>query len=517
MKKLYAIDLSNENISVENYDLNSLEHYGRGLAGYLVEKNVRENTDRFDEDNVIVMVPGLFTGTNVPSTGRIVLATKAKREKGLQINNISGAMAQKLASLDIAAVVIKGKSRDKNAIITINSDGCRISHENDLKDLKVSNTIDYLRNIYGSNSAIVGIGPSGEAQLPLSTTFSTYPEGEPVYYCSRGCFGDIFGSKGLKAIVVQSNNYFKSSVADKESLRVEAKKLGKIIVGDPICGGALPSYGSITLMKMLKDGRNIKFEKKEKKGATKILDKKINRTCAPLCVIGCLNRHSDSHDSMFSSPAESEAYAALKGIFHIDDMTFTKDFNKAAFELGLDSIELIFACALYLKAENITGTKEILIKLLSDVEKLNVTGRVIGSRTQGIYKLYSERSELLPMVSRPSTTEEKNFNVKLTMKKSFNNISDLELLYSKIIMLENLGFCLFSSFALIDNEEALAILKNLYYYTTGVEIEAKQLIDYGLKSLERELDFERRAKGISAQKTIPEFVKVLYRYFDGEN
>lgn len=517
MKKLYTIDLSHENISIEDYDLSSLGHYGRGLAGYLVEKNVRNNTDRFDEDNVIVMVPGLFTGTNVPSTGRIVLATKAQREKGLQINNITGAIAQKLSSLDVAAVIIKGKSKDKNAVITINADGCKISHENNLKNLKVSSTIDYLRKIYGNNSAVVGIGPSGEAQLPLSTTFSTYPEGEPVYYCSRGCFGDVFGSKGLKAIVVQSDSYFNSSVADKEALRIEAKKLGKIIVGDPICGGALPGYGSITLMKMLKDGRNVPIKKKEKKATTKRLDKKINRTCAPLCVIGCLNRHSNSHDNMFSSPAESEAYAALEGIFDIHDMAFTKEFNKKAFELGLDSIELIFSCALYLKAENITGTREILMKLLSDVEDLNITGRVIGGKTQGIYKIYSEKSELLPMVSRPSTTEEKDFNVKLAMKCKFDHISDLELLYSKIIMLENLGFCLFSSFALIDNEEVLDILKKLFHYTTGIEIETKTLIDYGLKTLERELDFERRAKESSAQKTIPEFVKVLYRYFDGEN
>ncbi|MBU3145782.1 aldehyde ferredoxin oxidoreductase N-terminal domain-containing protein [Clostridium sp. CF012] len=517
MKKIYTIDLSNNEISVEDYDLNSLGHYGRGLAAYLVQKNVKDNVGRYDEDNVIVIVPGLFTGTNVPSTGRMILASKSQKDKGLQINNISGSMAQKLASLDITAIIIKGKNKDKNAVITLCENEAKIITLKNLKGLKVNSTIDFLRASYGIDTAIIGIGPSGEAQLPLSTIFSTYPKGDPVYYCCRGGFGDIFGNKGLKAILVQSDSYFNSSVFNKEALKAEAKKLVKIIVSDPICGGALPAYGSITLMKLLKGGKNIRFNKVEKKVNTVILKEKINRTCSPLCVIGCLNRHSNDGNNIFSSPAESEAYAALKEIFDIDDLTFTKLFNKSAFELGLDSIELIFACGLYLKAENIIGTVEVLIKLLKDVEDLNIIGRVIGSKTQGIYKLYSEKSELLPMVSRPSTTEEKNFNVKFMMKRSFKNVSDLDLLYGYIIMLENLGFCLFSSFALIDNEDVLDILKNLFYYATGIKIENTELIDYSLNCLEKELSYEKSVKLTSAQNTIPEFVKVLYRYFDHKN
>ena len=81
------------------------------------------------------------------------------------------------------------------------------------------------------------------------------------------------------------------------------------------------------------------------------------------------------------------------------------------------------------------------------------------------------------------------------------------------MMLENLGFCLFSSFALIDNEEALNIISNLFYYRTGIKIDPKKLIEDGLKSIDEEIEFERQAKNYSVEKTIPEFVKVLYRYF----
>ena len=80
-------------------------------------------------------------------------------------------------------------------------------------------------------------------------------------------------------------------------------------------------------------------------------------------------------------------------------------------------------------------------------------------------------------------------------------------------MLENLGFCLFSSFALIDNEEALNIISNLFYYRTGVKATPEELITYGLNCIDEEIKFEAQAKDASVEKTIPEFVKVLYRYF----
>lgn len=516
MNKIYVVDLSNKSVEAIDYDVKAYKHYGRGLAVDLMEKYVAPQVDRYDSENAVVMAPGLFTGTYIPTTGRLVVATKKHKEKGAQINNMSGSIAQRIASLNIAAVVIKGNYEEGLCSLVISNNGIEIISSEDLKGAEVSRNIEVMRKIYGKDASIIGIGPSGEALLPLSTLFSTYPEGDPVYYCSRGGVGDVFGVKGIKSIVVAEESYFKAEVFDQESLEISAKKLGKLMVSDPVCGTALPGYGSITLMKMLKAGRNIKIEKIKKKANTTILENKINRTCSPICVIGCLNRHCKDENSIFSSPAESEAYAALKQCFDIDDMKFTSEFNNKAFELGLDSTELIFACALYLKAENIKGTKEVLNGLLEEIKNLSIVGRVVGSRTEGIYSLYKEKKELKPMVSRPSTREEGNFNVKLINKDKFPEISDLELLYGEIITLENLGFCLFSSFALIDNKEALDIITELYYAKTGERCTGEEIIKYSLSCLEKELNYEAKAKGVSIEKTIPEFVKVLYSYFDNK-
>ncbi len=515
MKYIYIIDLKDGLVKKEEYNFEKVNHYGRGLAKHLVERYVEKDTRRFDYDNAIVMAPGLFSGTLVPSTGRLVLATKAQGDKGVQISNLSGSIAQKLASLNIAALVIKGECEENNKkIIAIDKDGIKVVERIDLAYKKAEETIDILRRDYEKDSAVIGIGPIGENLLALSTLFSTYPEGEPKYYCSRGAFGDVFGKKGLKAVVITTDKYFQGQCYDKEGLSLEAKKLGKVIVNNDICGGALPGYGSITLMKMLKQGRNVEIPVISGKGNTTILKDKVNRTCSPLCVIGCLNRHCTKDEDMFSSPAESEAYAALQQCFGIEDVKFTREINRQLFELGADSIEFLFGCNLYAKANKIEVTKEILMDMVRDLENLTLVGRTIGTKTSGIYNLYKENNDLKDLVSKPSTSQEKSFNISLKYKpKGFENISDLELLYGEIIMLENLGFCLFSSFALIDNEEALNIISNLFYYRTGVKVTPEELIIYGLNCIDEEIKFEAQAKDASVEKTIPEFVKVLYRYF----
>ena len=522
MNKIIYINLTNGDIEQEIFDIEKNMEYGRGLAVYLIEKNVTDNVDRFDGENAIVMVPGICSGTLVPSTGRITIASKKNKSEGIQFANLGGAFSQKLASLDIAAVVIKGINTHENpAVLVFSENSIYINKTFNLKECEVSNTIKIIRKNIGAETAIIGIGPAGEHMLPLSSLFSTYTEGKiPEYHCSRGAMGDIFGAKGIKAIVVKNKNYFKASVFDKEGISRYSKVLGKIIVKHPVCGEALPGYGSITFMKMLKQDKNIKVPSFNNKiGCDKIKTtnsiNNINKTCSPICVIGCLNRHLKEGDSLYSSPAESEVYAALKESLNIDDKKFASELNKKAFELGLDSVEFVFTSALYFKANNMSAEKKDIIDILEEIKKLSVLGRLIASKTLGVYNFYKDKKELKELVTKPSVYEENKFNIFIKSKPEiFSNIEDLDYLYSMIITLGNFGICLFSAFALIENEYILNILSNIFYCKTGVKTNPSEIVNYSLKCLERERKYEANAKVKSVEKTIPEFVKVLYRYFD---
>lgn len=515
MEKILYVNLTTEEIYTKDYDIKKEGHYGRGLALKLLCENSSKGCDRYDEENTIIIVPGLLTGTLMPSTGRMIVACNSGNNEGMQVNNTTGNMPQNLGSLNYSAVVIKGKYKGENpAILVIEGKGVALRSHN-LKYRKVGETVNILRDIYGQDSAVIGIGPTGERRLKLSTVFSTYPEGKPTYYCGRGGAGDVFGSKNLKAIVVNSNGYFKRKVYDEKAIMKEGKNIGAAIVNNPICGGALPGYGSITLVKMLTKGRDIEVPVLDKK-VKKIYEERINKTCAPLCVIGCLNRHvvADKESTVLSSPAESEAYSALKEIFNIDDKGFTKEINSKAFELGLDSIEFLFTCALFLKAESMDYTRENVRVLMEEVENGSLVGRVIGGRTKGVFNLYKDREDIKPMVSKPSISEEKNFKVELKTKgEAFKSLTHMEYLYGQIIALENLGFCLFSSFALIDNEDAIKSMAKAFYNKTGIKTSPEDIIIYGLKTIEEELEYKTESKKKEVEKSIPQFVKVLYRYF----
>lgn len=512
MGRLLYIDLTKKQI-VEKEN-NSMD-YGRGLIANIIKEEVPPNATRLDKENIIVLVPGLFSGTLAPSTGRLLVGTKSSKDEGIQISNIAGTIPQKLASFNIDGIILTGRNPEEIPLtILIEDKNITLNTIDSIKKMEVSPTIDIIHNLYGKECGIIGIGPSGENLLPVSTLFSTYPEGNPSFYCARNSIGDVFGYKGVKAIAVKNKSHFHAPVFHEEKMKIASKSLSKIIVEHPICGKALPGLGSITLMKMLTQGKNIDVCEVNNKEKSKDIGFKINRTCSPLCVVGCLNRHVKSDEDYYSAPAESEAFAALNESFGINDKQYVKEFTSKCFELGIDCIEFIFSCALYFSLQGIEGNSKELDNALEEVRSMTLSGRVLGSKTNGIYSLFREKEKYEKMVSKPSIVEENNFNINIQSKTDkLSELSDLDYLYAYIIALENLGFCLFASFAFIESNKSLSLLADMYYYKTGIKIENKDILQYAIQTLESEKSYEKRVKLEGVSKNIPNFVKVLYRYF----
>lgn len=517
MSRICYVDLTNNEISYEEYTINEIKHHGRGLAAYLCSKHTAPLTDRFDGDNVIVFTIGLFTGTTAPSSGRITLATRKGKGSGLQIMNMTGAFPQKFASANIEALVITGKSENNNTVIYIDKGKAEIRSING-NERYVPNVISEIKSSWGNDCAIIGTGPAADVMMPISTLFSTYPEGHPEYYCSRNGFGDIWGSKNLKAVVINNDKYFGNECFDKHKFSIESKKLSRIIIDNPICGQALPGNGSITLIKLLKDKNYISTIENKAVFASPKSNisgyRKINKTCSPLCVVGCLNRHCRNNEEAFSAPAESEVNAALQHCYSMEDISFAKKVNSKAFELGIDSTEFVFSTSIYFKAIDKNPSKSEIYDLLNEIESNSILGKIIGSKTIGIYNLFRENPALKPLVTKPVISEEEKFNISVDkFFEEFKGIDDLELMYRQIFLLENMGFCIFTSFALINNKEALSIIADMFYYKTGIKQSVVEMLNYSGECIKQEIEDERNSAMQSIQKNIPEFTKVLYRYF----
>ena len=514
MSKVIVVNLTDQTITQEEYQLGAKQDYGRGLALKLLKKHVPANCGRLDPENALIYTPGLFAGNRAPSATRGLIMSKGEGPRGLAVTSITGDMPQKMGSLDIASLVIKGRFLPGNGVVYVDKDRVELMTMPELENLPIPQVVERLRSRFGSDCALTGVGKAGDMQLPLASIFVTYPEGVPRFYCPRSGVGDIPGSKGLRAVVVKCDRYFDAPCAQPEGFAQAGKEMARLILDNDICGGALPGLGSITLLHLLKNKEKLPPVTKRRGHGVQQGGPRVNYCCAPMCVIGCLNRHSSGTGEFFAAPEESEVRAALKECFHDDDFALAKGINAKGFELGLNTTEFVYTARMYFQLVGKEGTREDLFQLMEELEQGSLLGRLIGGGTAALARLYLDRPEVQKEVTKPSVAQESQFQVKLEkFYPQLEQLDDMDLLYREVFVLENLGYCMFSSFATLNSRTSLELLAQMASEKFGETVTALDMLRYAGECIQEELDYQRDNLAGSVQKSIPEFIKVLYRYF----
>ena len=492
------------------------EHYGRGLAMKLVRQYAEDGCSRLDEGNALAIVCGLLTGTNAPCANRASVA--AMGNNAVAVSSISGDFPQKLATLGIDALVLTGKYSDGNAVILVEASSIRIEHMPQLQGKSCNDIVEYIRSTFGNNCAAIGTGRAADMLLPLGALFTTYPEGTPRFTCPRSSFGDVAASKGIRAIAINGKAYFGKHCANKAALQANSKKLAGMILSDKICGGALPGLGSITILHLLKSRNAIPEIPERRSHGKRDNDGRLNYCCAPGCVIGCLNRHTAADGHVFSAPEESEVKAAMAHCFGMmgesERANTALALSKRGMTLGLNTTEFVYTAAMYMELNGETPSSERLMELIGEIERGSITGRLLGSGTVAIGSLYRDNASLQRRITKPANTNDSAHRLDLgKLYPELSEIDDLDMLYRQIFLLENMGICIFSAFALINRKEALETIASLYGNVTGNAVSVVQLLNYAGECLDNELQMVRSNSAACVKQNIPEFVKVLYRYF----
>ena len=514
-EKILVIDLNDRTSEEIEYSYETFGVYGRGLVLELFRRFVVPETDRSGPGNIIAVVPGLFAGNPAPSACRMFVATIKSKEGGIQISNTTGNMPQKLGSLGIAGIVIKGRAENKGTVIHIHRNGVEFSVEPGLNDKHVSDIVSTLRDRYGRDCAIIGSGAAGDMMMPLSSFFCTYPEGEPAYHSPRSGFGDVWGSKNLRALAVTCNDYFGRECFDADGFITAGRELTQKILSDDMCGGALPEYGSAAIMKILRAEDSFPYIPAGTSDDTDDAGEgfRRNRTCAPMCVIGCLNRHAGSRRALLKSPSQAETRAAIEDCFGTDDPDLAAEIQRRAIEAGISATEFVTSCKVFAESQGIQNGEQHLIEWLDEVRKGTLTGRVIASRTYGISALYPEK-DLRSWLDRAAIEDEPLYDLRMnTAYPGLPELDEMQLLYAQVFVLENLGFCIFTSSALLDKTDIFDLLARMFEARTGSEMTGEQLLTQAKQVMNGEKEFEESRWRQAQKNYVPRFTRVLYRYF----
>ena len=296
--RLLRIDLTTKKSDFQEVPAQYVPLGGRALTSKIILDEVDPKCNALGKNNKIVFAPGLLAGTTAPSSGRLSVGSKSPLTGTIKESNAGGVAAQKLARMGIKAIIIEGVS-DNWCTLKVTKDGVEIESAVDILGKGNYEVGEILREKYGEKVGVVSIGPAGEYKMTAASIAVADMEGRPVRHAGRGGLGAVLGSKKVKAMVIDETDGYGVDVVDKEAFREAAQAFSKILLGHPVCGQGLPTYGTAVLINVMNEAgglptRNFqtgRFEGADKISGETIFDTitarqgKTTHGCHPGCVM----------------------------------------------------------------------------------------------------------------------------------------------------------------------------------------------------------------------------------------
>lgn len=183
---------------------------GRGLAAKLLWDLNPVGVEPLSPENHLILSTGPLTGYPIPSSGKLVIASKSPLTGGYGDGNVGTKAAVELRKSGVDAVIIKGAFQ-RPSLIRITCKGVEFLNGDEYWGLTAHETESKLRKEFGSKPAYLYIGPAGENLVKYATIISEYGRSG-----GRPGMGAVAGSKKLKAVIIEGCNL--PEAADKDAL-----------------------------------------------------------------------------------------------------------------------------------------------------------------------------------------------------------------------------------------------------------------------------------------------------------
>lgn len=523
---------------------------GRALTSRVVLEEVPPTCNPLGSYNKLVIAPGMLSGTRAPSSGRISVGGKSPLTGTIKEANAGGTTAQKLASLGIYAIIIEGQPADgKFCLLQIDENGAKLLPADDFKGKGTYEVSGQLRAKYGNHAAVMQIGPAGEMMLANAGIANDDPEGNSSRYAGRGGLGAVMGSKGLRAIVVDTKKTMDAEVAKPEEFGAAAKKFAQILLDHPVTGQGLPAYGTNVLMNIIneagflptKNFRRGRFEKANQISGEKLAEVAVARggkathACHHGCVMRCSNIYPMPNGKV-CAPIEYESAWSLGANCEIGDLDDVAMLNYICNDVGLDTIEAGGTLGVLMDGGVIPwGDGKAAIKILEEVYTGSPMGRIIGNgalyaaKAFGVTRVGEVKGQHMPAydprgakgigVTYATTPMGADHTAGYCITANVLKVGgfvdplkkDGQVELSRNLQIataavDSSGLCLFVAFAVLDNPDGLPTIVDMLNAKYGISLTVDDVIKLGQQVLREEREFNNKAGFSKESDRLPEFL-----------
>jgi len=241
------IDLTGGGIEYKEIDKEDADKYlgARGLGVKYVFDNGPE-VDPLSPENILCVLGGPLTGTNVNMSGRLAVITKSPLTGTIADSHMGGWTAAKLKWAGFDGLVFKGKA-DAPVYAYVEDGQVTLHDASDVWGKGIHETLKILRERHGADCDGMAIGQAGENGVRFAGWINVDDRA-----AGRNGTGAVGGSKNLKAIIIKGDKKNRPQPADKEADKAARKKaLAAIMAEENITSpkkGGLSLYGTEVLM-----------------------------------------------------------------------------------------------------------------------------------------------------------------------------------------------------------------------------------------------------------------------------
>ena len=402
MSKVYRVNMKTKKITSEELKKEYRLFGNRGLVAKVMNDEVDPKCAPLGPGNKLIVCTGLFAGTAATGAHRVSIGGKSPLTGTIKESNVGGEAGYLLGRHGIKMIIFEDLPPDDQwSLFTIDKNGtAKLLPADEYVGLNNYALVEKLKKQYGDGIGVLSIGVAGERMYNTACVMVTkYKTGHPSRAAGRGGLGAVWGSKKLKAIVIEEPAVKQEiRYADKERFLAAQKKLADAAaerMKNMTKAGTMGAV-DITAAMAVMPVRNFRggfFDKVKQINTEAFLARvaagggKASLPCMPGCVVRCSNIINNDRGEYVTSSFEYETAVLFGPNCEIGNLDFLAEMDRICDDLGVDTMETANTIAMCMEAGKIPwGDEEAVRGLMKELVDGTEFGNLLGKGTAAVGK-----------------------------------------------------------------------------------------------------------------------------------